>query len=74
MSNKTSQVYVVEPVIARLCKICILCDEDFEISHPTSSELVCPKCKLMWKILQNDIFKKLEDNENQNNQDQTLDD
>lgn len=61
MSNKTSQVYIVEPIIPRFSKICILCGEDFEISCPTSSELVCPKCKLLWKILQKDIFERLED-------------
>ena len=60
MSNKTSQVYIAEPIISRLCKTCILCGEDFEISYPTSSELVCPKCKLLWKILQKDIFERLE--------------
>lgn len=58
MDNKTSQI---ESVIPRLGKICILCGEDFEISYPTSSELVCPKCKLLWKILQKDIFERLED-------------
>lgn len=61
MNNKTSQIYITESVIPRLSKTCILCGEGFEIPFPQSSELVCSKCKLMWKILQKDIFERLED-------------